>query len=200
MITWSEDGDEFVFYEINPLVEKIAREYFSYLSQGKADSSVVLGDGRVQLQRNYESGGGKFDLIFMDAFASDSIPVHLLTTECFDVYDRNLNQDGVLIAHITNKFVDLRPVVFEAAISRGMTPILIDCRSEVGSLETRWVLMTRNEDVLNSDLVRENSTPWPQEMSPLRWTDDYTTMAALVDWSGRVNWTKLKETRLKQQK
>lgn len=193
MVTWSEEGDEFVFYEINPLVEHIARNYFSYLSDGNAQTEVILGDGRIQLQRNAEKDGQRFDLIFMDAFASDSIPIHLITSEAFDVYCRNLTEDGVLVAHITNRFVDLRPVIYQAAIDRGMTPLLIDFESTEENHHTRWVLMTKNDFVLNSDLVQQHINPWPDGMPDVRWTDDYASLAALLDWSGNVDWAKLKE-------
>ena len=200
MLTWSKPGDEFVFYEINPLVEMIARKYFTYLSRAKANTEVILGDGRIQLQRHAENGGPKFDLIFMDAFASDSIPIHLITSECFDIYCQNLNEDGVLVAHITNRFIDLRPVIHQAAIDHGLSPVLIDFKSDDGNLETRWVIITRNESVLNSELVQQNSIAWPTGMKSVRWTDDYTSLAALLDWSGNVDWAKLREKLRQQQK
>ena len=197
MVTWSEVGDEFVFYEINPEVETIARDYFTYLSDGKANSSVVLGDGRVQLQRRVEQTTAgpapRFDLLFMDAFSSDSIPVHLVTDECFRLYCRNLADDGILIAHITNRFVDLRPVIHAAAIRHGLTPILINHIS--GDTQTRWVLMTKNQTIIDSDIIAKYRTEWPAEMKPVLWTDDYSSLASLLDWSGAVDWEKLKQGR-----
>ncbi len=194
MMTWGETGDQFDFYEINPLVEGIARNYFTYLSAGAADSRVVLGDGRVQLQRHADNDGQKYDLIFMDAFASDSIPIHLITSECFDVYEKNLDENGIIIVHISNRFVDLRPVVYQSAIERGMTPILVDFRPRDKGNPTVWVLLTKNQSICNSDLVRNSQTEWPTDMKPVRWTDDYASLAAQLKWSNTIDWKSIMRT------
>lgn len=198
MMTWAKAGDQFVFFEINPLVEKIAREYFTYLSSGPADNQVILGDGRIQLQRWAAGDGQKFDLLMMDAFASDSIPVHLVTSECFDIYCQNLKKDGILVMHITNRFVDLQPVVYQAAVEHGLVPILVNYESEDKLISTRWVLMTRNKHVLDSELIKNNSSQWPDDLRSIRWTDDDASLAAILNWSGSVDWEKLKSLRDKQ--
>ncbi len=213
MMTWGQPSDSFVFYEINPEVERIARQYFSFLKDSLARSEVVLGDGRLQLDRRakklqtqIESAIGnadtiqqsnsrleKFDLLFLDAFSSDSIPIHLMTSEAFFVYTRNLKSDGILIAHITNRFVDLRPVIYQLAVDKGLTPILLDCKSPDGSFETRWVLMTSNPAIIHSTIVQQFRTPWPSDMRPVHWTDDHTSVADVIDWSGAVDWQALNE-------
>jgi spermidine synthase len=145
------------------------------------------------LQRRSQQGEPKFDLLFMDAFASDSIPIHLITQECFDVYCQNLSDDGILIAHISNRFVDLRPVVYQAALDHGLTPILVDYESKDKTMKTRWVLMTKNQQIIESGIVAKNQDDWPTDMKPVRWTDDYTSLAALLDWSGGIDWKMLNQ-------
>ncbi len=209
MMRWSEPGDTFTFYEINPLVAKIAREYFTYLDDAPGRSEIVAGDGRLQLERRARNRSSNeaatrnenepFDLLFMDAFSSDSIPVHLITRECFEIYLRNLQPDGMLIAHISNRFVDLRPVVYQNAIDAGLTPILIETKSDEVGYRTRWVLMTRNADILNSETVKQYQTDWPQDMRPIRWTDDYASLFEVIDWSGKIDWDRLSEPRRKSE-
>ena len=150
MASWLEAGDKMAFYEINPMVEQVAKEYFDFLSASKGECEVVLGDGRICLQDQLRKiGSAKFDLLFLDAFASDSIPVHLLTSEAFDLYFEHLNPDGILVCHISNRFIDIRPVVFQHALDRDVTPVLIDVESAV-ERPTRWVILTRNQEVLSS--------------------------------------------------
>ena len=196
MASWLASEDEMIFYEINPMVERIARDHFDFLSQSKGDCQVVLGDGRIQLQRELEQTGSHgFDLLFMDAFASDSIPVHLLTAESFDLYFDHLKPDGILIIHITNRFIDLRPVLLQHAKDRNIDPILIDCQPEGQSVKTRWVLFTRNRDVLQSSFVADAKRDWPDDLEPLGWTDDFGSVVGLLDWSAGVDWEKIKSSR-----
>ena len=178
MMTWATKEDRFVFYEINPDVERIARKYFSYLSESAGVSEVVLGDGRLQLERRSKwlaaiastgTSSGQatnrrrasyqekirepFDLLFIDAFSSDSIPLHLLTAECFVTYGDNLKPTGALIAHISNRFIDLQPVVYYAAIEQGLTPILIDKHSIDGSNPSLWVVTAKPKAKVSRRLI-----------------------------------------------
>ncbi len=187
LVTWGQPPDKFWFYEINPLAEKLAREYFTYLEESKDQSQVILGDGRIQLERQLkESGSLNLDVLFMDAFTSDSIPAHLLTRESFDLYWKHLKPDGILVAHITNRFVDLRPVIHALAVERGHTPILINHIH--GDHQTRWVLMTRNAHVIESEMVTSVQSTWPSDMEEIFWTDDFASLAQLVDWSIKLDW------------
>ncbi len=193
MATWLESGDEAVFFEINPMVEMIATDYFSYLTNAAGDFAVKLGDGRIQLQREIgDPQESRYDLLFMDAFSSDSIPVHLLTRECFEIYLQRLKPNGILVAHITNRFVDLRPVIHEHALQNGLTPLLIDYASEDKKFQTRWVLLTRNESVIDSPIVKNLSSPWPETLEPILWTDDYASMASVMDWSIGIDWERIR--------
>ncbi|MEM9944419.1 MAG: fused MFS/spermidine synthase, partial [Planctomycetota bacterium] len=187
MSTWINPGDDIVFFEINPMVEEIARQYFTYLENCPGDTTVILGDGRIQLKKMQQrQPEQKFDLLFMDAFSSDSIPVHLLTRECMELYFDNLEPDGILVAHITNRFINLLPVLEGHANHFGIKPILVDFTSKDPDIFTRWVLLTRNQKVLNSDFVRHSSVQWPSELEPVEWSDDYASIAALLNWSAAI--------------
>ena len=192
MATWLEPDDKILFYEINPMVEEIAQQHFTFLKNCPGECQVKLGDGRMQLQSEIEEGNlPPYDLIFMDAFSSDSIPIHLLTAECLELYLKRMKPEGVLIAHITNRFIDLQPVIYQHALDHELTPILIDYKSEDGHSDTRWVMLTRNEKVIRSKAVEEFQSPWPKDIAPIRWTDDYSSVAALLDWSAGVDWEKI---------
>ena len=104
---YTEKNDSFVYYEIDPNVVKIAREYFTFLSDSPAETRVVLGDGRIELAREK----GDFNLIMLDAFNGNAVPVHLLTTEAFDQYLKHLTPDGFMLVNISNRHVNLQPLL-----------------------------------------------------------------------------------------
>jgi SAM-dependent methyltransferase len=116
-------GDEFTFYEINPLVLQIAQQDFSFLRDSRARITFELGDARLTLERLPQQ---KFDLLAVDAFSSDAIPVHLLTMEAFQLYFRHLRPDGILAVHISNRHLYLEPVVAAAAQKLGKDGVLIE--------------------------------------------------------------------------
>jgi hypothetical protein len=178
LAAWGRPGDSFRFYEINPDVEQIARTWFSYLSRSKAQTTVVLGDARVQLQREMNSGQSRdFDLIAVDAFSGDSIPMHLLTAECADIYRRRLKPGGVLALHISNRALDLGPV------ARGMAGYLGWPAAQVvssddpstGESSSRWVLITSDQDLLDRAGLARRSSNWSAH-SPILWTDDFASL------------------------
>ena len=198
LVTWGEPLDKFWFYEINPLSEKLARSYFTYLKESDEQTQVILGDGRIQLERQLESSGPlQFDILFLDAFTSDSIPAHLLTRESFELYWKHLKPDGILVTHITNRFVDLRPVVYGLAVEQGRTPILIN-HIYGNDLGTVWVLITRNRHVIESAAVKSAQMAWPPDMQKIVWTDDFASLAQLVDWSIKLKWNPMPEHKANQ--
>ena len=224
MMTWSQPDDRFVFYEINPEVEKIAKQYFSYLKNSLGSSEIVLGDGRLQLERRAkwlhtaneskvamslnvdgrsaysETWREPFDLLFVDAFSSDSIPLHLLTAECFDVYRANLKPNGALIVHISNRFLDLQPVVYQAAMEQGLTPILVHTKPANGGRPSSWVVMTNNESILKSEWVTKFQSPWPAAMPLVHWTDDHASLAGVLNWSDGIDWKTIRSQFRKERK
>lgn len=136
--------DRYRFYEINPLVIGIARDWFTYLGRSRAAISIAIGDGRLSLEREEPQG---FDVLAVDAFSSDSIPVHLLTREAMRVYRRQLKADGILALHISNANVNLRPVAAEMAASAGLRAWLVksDDDDERELFATEWVLIPAAE-------------------------------------------------------
>jgi spermidine synthase len=178
MAAWGRKGDTFSFYEINPDVEKIARAWFSFLSDSKAQTEVVLGDARVQLERELALGRSHdFDLIAVDAFSSDSIPMHLLTAECADIYRRRLAPGGVLALHISNRALNLDPVARGMARYLGWTAVQIISgdQPETGESSSRWVLITSNQDFLERAGLAHHLSGWSRR-APITWTDDFSSL------------------------
>jgi hypothetical protein len=174
LAAWGRPGDVFRFYEINPDVEQIARTWFSFLSDSKAQTHVILGDARVQLEKELASGSAQnFDLIAVDAFSSDSIPMHLLTAECADIYRRRLAPGGVLALHISNRALDLDPVARGMAGYLGWPVIQINSTddSATGESAARWVVMTSDQGFLE----RLQSSGWSGK-PPILWTDDFASL------------------------
>jgi hypothetical protein len=128
LAAYGREGDRYQFYEIDPDVIRIARDggYFSYLADSRATVSITLGDARLSLERQLREGGSQnFDLLIMDAFSSDSVPVHLITLEAMELYVQHLKPNGVLVVHISNVNLDLGPLVFRLAAELGMRAVRI---------------------------------------------------------------------------
>ncbi|MGA3027912.1 MAG: fused MFS/spermidine synthase [Bryobacteraceae bacterium] len=177
---WGQPGEVFRFYDINPDVQTIASGWFSFLKDSRAQIQVVLGDGRVQLERELAAGDPQdFDVLAVDAFSSDAIPIHLLTAECADVYRRHLKPDGALLLHISNKSLDLQPVARGMAEHLGWPAMFIntDDVKETGEYGSDWVLISRNQGLLDTDAIQDEETEWerPRE-KPMVWTDDFSSL------------------------
>jgi hypothetical protein len=178
LAAWGRPGDTFRFYEINPDVAQIARAWFSFLNDSKARTEVVLGDARVQLDRELASGRTHdFDLIAVDAFSSDSIPMHLLTAECSEIYRRRLAPGGVLALHISNRALNLDPVARGMASYLGWTAVQIVSGDDTvtGESSARWVLMTSNRDFLERAGLAHRLSGWSSR-APILWTDDFASL------------------------
>jgi len=178
LAAWGRHGDIFRFYEINPDVEQIARTWFSFLADSKARNEIVLGDARVQLARELAAGHSEdFDLIAVDAFSGDSIPMHLLTAECADIYRRRLSPSGVLALHISNRALDLDPVARGMARYLGWSAVEINSRDDpaTGESSSRWVLLTLNQDFLEKAGLAHHVSEWSKR-APITWTDDFASL------------------------
>jgi len=198
---YGDEGDRVRFYEINPAVESVARTFFTYLADTPAATQIVLGDARVQLERELEEGDAQgFNILAVDAFSSDSIPLHLLTEECFAVYDRHLAPGGIIAVHISNRFLDLHSVVFNAAKAHGMQAILIVDYPSATYDSTEWVLVSRNERLLRSAEVRAATSGWPDDMPEVKWTDDFASLWPIVNLSWKIDWKELKELVIDREK
>jgi hypothetical protein len=123
LLTYGEPGDHIRIYEIDPEVEPLSREYFTYFGRTRASTEVVLGDGRLSLEREPDQ---RFDVLILDAFSSDAIPMHLLTREAFTTYLRHLAPDGILAANMSNRHVDIKPVLKQFAQHFGLTFVWVE--------------------------------------------------------------------------
>ncbi len=184
LAAYGEAEDEFIFYEIDPAVLEVAKgEYFSYLDDTEADVEVVLGDGRISLEREMKlNGPNTFDYIIVDAFNSDAIPTHLLTKEAFELYLKHLKPDGILAIHISNRYLNLRPVVYGLADTLGIEAMeFYHTSSDIRSSTSAWILLTNNRDFLANPQVIIRSEPRDFQMGKIRpWTDDYSNLIKIL--------------------
>jgi MFS family permease len=177
--SYAREGDTFRFYEIDALVEKVARQEFTYLSECRGNVDVLIGDGRLLLEQDSNQ---KFDLLAVDAFSSDSVPVHLLTIEAMKLYFSRLKPDGILALQITNRHIDLGPVLELARKELGKQAVLI---SHAGDMEhyiynTEWVLMTSGRDLLEIPEIRNAATELEAKPGIRLWTDDYSNLIQIL--------------------
>ena len=168
-------GDQLRFYEINPLVEPFARRHFTYLAHGHARTDVVLGDARLSLEAEAPQG---YDLLAIDAFSSDAIPVHLLTREAFALYFRHLKPGGVLAVHVSNRYLELQPVVRASVDAFGMRARVVDTDSdqEEGNYGSTWVLVTRDEAFFDRPAFQNNEDVKHLPSASLLWRDDFSNL------------------------
>lgn len=180
LAAYGEEDDYFRIYEINPEVERLARSRFTYLENAEAEVEVVMGDARVSMERELAEGNGqRFDLLALDAFSSDAIPVHLLTKEAFDVYLGHLEPDGVIAVHISNRYLDLHPVVETLARHFGLETVYIadDSEDEWWNYRTSWMLLSRNREFLELPEIGDvASAPDDPDRTSRLWTDDYASL------------------------
>lgn len=181
---WGEAGDQYTFYELNPNVKRVAEDYFSYLNDTPADQQVVLGDARLALERELERQGTRgYQLLVLDAFSSDAIPMHLLTREAMDVYLQHLATDGILAVHVSNRFLNLPPLVRNLAEDAGYEAELVACKSSGDGLHaaSNWVLVTRNQDFLKKPEVQGKIEGWDEDsQNDVRWTDDFGSLWQVI--------------------
>ncbi|MBI2835824.1 MAG: fused MFS/spermidine synthase [Acidobacteria bacterium] len=185
LAAYAAPGDRWTFYEINPVIERIARDrrFFTFLPNARAPLEVVLGDGRLALAR---AAPASFDVIVVDAFSSDAIPVHLLTREAMALYTDKLAPDGFLLFHISNKYLDLAPVLRGTAGAAGLIGHkradldLTTAEWESGKLPSVWVYMARQST--NSGQVSGDRRwrPLSESRAIRLWTDDYSNVLAIL--------------------
>lgn len=173
LASYGQTGDTYRFYEINPAVIALAHTEFRYLRECPCTVAVVPGDGRLALEREPSQS---FDVLIVDAFNGDSIPVHLLTREAFAAYLAHLRQGGILAVHVTNRYLDLTPVVQGLAEERRMQSRLIRSAAdpEHGVYEATWVLVATDPEFLAS--LSGKATPFPAARGLRLWTDDYSNL------------------------
>jgi len=177
---YGRKGDYLRVYEINPLIENIAQKWFTFYPHTDAEKAILMGDARLTLERQEPQ---HFDIMAVDAFSSDAIPVHLLTREAMAVYWKHLKPDGILALHISNRYLNLEPVCMGDALAYGKIAMTVDDDGEEASYmsASTWVLVTENPDFFkastfaDADMHPAKSTP---KFRP--WTDDYSNLFQIL--------------------
>ncbi|MGA2134895.1 MAG: fused MFS/spermidine synthase [Bryobacteraceae bacterium] len=178
LAAYGRSGDYFRFYEINPLVLRLANTEFTFLKNCPAAHEIALGDARLSLEREKPQN---FDVIAVDAFSGDAIPVHLLTREAFQLYFHHLKAHGVLAVHVSNKYLDLAPVVKLAAVSIGKDVRLVDTEDEANDVfGSTWMLVTADSSFFDKPLLKGAATMAPRADKVRLWTDDYSNLFVIL--------------------
>jgi hypothetical protein len=180
LAAYGRSGDRLRIYEINPDVERLARSHFTFLAESPAAVEVVLGDARLTMEQELARGEPQgFDLLALDAFSSDAIPIHLLTAEAFGLYLRHLRENGIIAVHISNRFLDLQGVVENIADHHGLKVITIteDDSENWWIYSSKWMLVAREPEALDVEefLERMRAPSLDADRIPL-WTDDHASL------------------------
>jgi hypothetical protein len=182
LAAWGRTGDTFRFYEINDDVARLATSTFTYLKDSQAKTELVMGDARLSMEREPDQ---QYDVIILDAFSSDAIPVHLLTLEAFGHYQRHLKADGAIVVHVSNRYLDLHPVVYRLAEKIGFPAVTIDdndvAYEDAGFYGSDWIILTRNTALLEQPLIKDLTSPPVEYPSRIMyWTDERSDLLSLL--------------------
>ena len=179
LAAYGAKGDVFRFYDINPAVLEIAQRDFSFLKDSDAAIELVLGDARLSLEREPVQN---FDVLAIDAFSSDAIPVHLITTQALELYRRHMKPGGVIAFHVTNRFLELAPVVDLLARTQGLHVLRIEDdggENPVASISD-WILLSDNAALLADPQLADAATPIPPRPGSRLWTDDFNNLVQVL--------------------
>jgi len=182
---YGKPGDYLRIYEINPHVKEVAERPFTYLALSKAKIDVIMGDGRLSMENEPPQN---FDFIIMDAFSSDAVPVHLLTKEAFQIYQSHLKPDGAILVNISNRYLDLRPVVENAARVFGFDSHHINNEPSTYEDEdggwwlygSTWMVLSKNKEFMSRSALSEVASPPLGTNTVPLWTDDYASMFRIL--------------------
>lgn len=183
-MAYHQEGWRFTFYEIDPMVVRIAEDpkLFTYLPSHQGDYEIVLGDARLKLEQQESR---RYDAMLLDAFSSDSVPVHLLTREAMQAYRKHLKPNGIIAFHVSNRYMDLIPIVGALAHDAGMTAVSFldpaDDETEVEKTASMYVFVSPRRETLEPFLVDSRvKILEPTDSEP--WTDDYTNILKAMKW------------------
>jgi len=181
LAAYGRRGDLYRFYDIDPRVVRIARTEFSYLTDSEAEIEIALGDARLTLGREAPQ---QFDVLAVDAFSSDAIPVHLITREALGTYLRHVRPDGIVAFHVSNRFLDLVPVVARLAKEHAAHAVLVRDDPEDGDglrSKSDWVLVAREPAALQAKAIVEAGAVRAGDRPGWRtWTDDYSNLVQIL--------------------
>ncbi|HYC45541.1 MAG TPA: fused MFS/spermidine synthase [Burkholderiales bacterium] len=178
LAVYARKGDYFRFYEIDPQVAAVALSEFTFLADAPAQTDVALGDGRLSLEREPPQN---YDVLAIDAFSGDSIPMHLITREAMATYAKHVKPDGAIVFQATNRFVDISPVVARLAAELRMTAVLVsdapegsyDSKHEYWNSSTDQIIVTKNRALLEAKPIRSAAQPLVPQDGFRVWTDDF---------------------------
>jgi SAM-dependent methyltransferase/MFS family permease len=175
---WGSKGDIYRFYDINPAVIGIAKRDFTFLGKSDATIEIALGDARLSLEREKPEN---FDVLAIDAFSSDAIPVHLITSEALAVYRRHMKPGGIIAFHVTNRYLDLAPVVQQLADAQGLSAVLVadDGEEPIGS-RSDWVLLSDSDEPLETKEIDEVAETIDARPGWRLWTDDFNNIVQVL--------------------
>jgi hypothetical protein len=191
LAAYGKSGDQFTFYEINPGVQPIARNLFTYIRDSAAQVRVLEGDARITLENQPPQN---YDVLVVDAFSGDAIPLHLLTREAIALYCRHLAPGGVLAFHVSNQYLDLAPEVALLAASQGMQAVSVQSlpNEQKGAFSSTWILVTNNRAFLNQPEIAKVARPIVRKQTESTsagrihlWTDDYSSLLPILQWRRR---------------
>ena len=186
LVSYGQNSDEYRLYEINPVVVDLAEghgNYFSFLHGSKAMVTTVLGDARISLERELAEGKPRnFDVLVLDTFSSDSIPVHLVTKEAFVLYLEHLAPDGIIAAHITNLHLDLQPVFWQLAKYFDLSMVRVNYEGDSnGGYASHWILLSRDPALLKIPAIQDRTVDLRGYSTNLKlWTDDYSNLFQIL--------------------
>jgi hypothetical protein len=184
--SYGEQGDVFRFYEINPDVIRLAEGeggYFSFLSDSRADVRVIPGDARVSLENELVNDGPQnFDLLVLDTFNGDAMPVHLLTKDALEIYLKHLKPNGIIAVNVSNRYFDLDKVVYRLADELNLGAALIADKGDgIQSYDSVWMLLARDRDFLEQPAIAGRTAQRPTIPARLRvWTDDFSNLLQIL--------------------
>jgi spermidine synthase len=181
LAAYGKPGDRMRLYEINPAIRPIAENLFTYLRESGAQISFADGDARISLTREAPQS---FDVLVIDAFSGDAIPIHLLTTQAMRVYFRQLASGGVLAFHVSNQYLDLPPEIAALAAASGMEARVVDTPPQEarGEYRATWVLVTNNSRFLAQPQVAAFAREIRTRPDLPAWTDDYSSLLSILQW------------------
>lgn len=187
LAAYGKPGDVFRVYEINPAVLDVAKRQFDYLGDSKARVEPVLGDARLSLESELAEGEfdkpeERYDVVSLDAFSGDAIPIHLLTREAFATYAQVTKPDGVIAFHLSNRFLNLPPIVGQIAQDSGFHAVLVNDRPVRSGLTnpSTWVLVTRNTAFLRQPDIANYSVPLTPQVGLAEWTDQFSNLLQIL--------------------
>jgi spermidine synthase len=180
LAAYGEPGDVFRFYEIDPRVEIIAKNVFTYLRESRAKIEIAHGDARLSMEAEPPEN---YDVIAVDAFSGDAIPVHLVTAEAIKLYQRHLAPGGIIAFHISNNYLSLGPVVQEQADHAGLHAVMVSTADDddTGAFSSDWVLVTANEKFLELPEIASASAKIDPKRGLRLWTDDYSSLLSVLN-------------------